>query len=59
MMIYHFNLHIDHSGGVAADFDLPQEKLWQAQTREEWVQLYLKAEGTAYLIRAPAHHTHE
>lgn len=47
-MIYHFNLPIDHGCGVAADFDLPQEKLWQARTHEDWIQLFLKTEGTAY-----------
>lgn len=48
MMNYHFNLPIDHGCGVAADFDLPQEKLWQARTHEDWIQLFLKTEGTAY-----------
>lgn len=58
-MIYHFNLRIDHDSGVAADFDLPQEKLWQAQTHKEWVQLYLETEGTAYRNKISTHYTHE
>ncbi|UKZ95936.1 uncharacterized protein TrAFT101_010743 [Trichoderma asperellum] len=52
MMIYHFNLRIDHGCGVAADFDLPQEKLWQARTHEDWMQLFLKTEGNPSLGEA-------
>lgn len=48
MMAYHFNFDIDQSGGAAADFDLPQEKLWQAQTRHDWFGLLTKTERTAY-----------
>lgn len=48
MMIYHFNLGIDQGAGIAADFDLPQEKLWEAQSQDDWAQLYKKTDRTSY-----------
>jgi hypothetical protein len=53
MMIYHFNLGIDQSDDSAAEFDLPQEELWQARTKDEWAQLFIKAERTSRFFKAP------
>ncbi|PON26650.1 hypothetical protein TGAM01_v204660 [Trichoderma gamsii] len=52
MMAYHFNFDIDQSGGAAADFALPQEKLWQAQTRHDWFGLITKTERNPSLSEA-------
>lgn len=40
---------------MAADFDLPQQKLWQAQTHDDWVQLYMKTERTVYSTKVSSH----
>ncbi|EHK46851.1 hypothetical protein TRIATDRAFT_163221, partial [Trichoderma atroviride IMI 206040] len=52
MMVYHFNFDIDQSGGAAADFDLPQESLWQAQSHNDWTGLFMKTERNPSLSEA-------
>lgn len=54
-MVYHFNFAIDQGGDAAADFDLPQENLWQAQTHGDWTGLFVKTERTFYFTNVSTH----
>lgn len=54
-MAYHFNFDIDEGIGAAADFDLPQEKLWQAQAHGDWVGRFIRTERTVYSTKVPSH----
>lgn len=54
-MVYHFNFGIDQGGDAAADFDLPQESLWEAQTHDDWVGLFVKTERTVYSTKVSTH----
>lgn len=55
MMVYHFNCDIDQSGGAAIEFDLPQEILWQAQTHDDWAELFIKSERTLDSTKISTH----
>ncbi|KAL7966084.1 hypothetical protein HDV63DRAFT_174058 [Trichoderma sp. SZMC 28014] len=52
MMIYHFHCDIDQNGETAIEFDLPQETLWQAQTHDDWTELFMKSERNPSLSEA-------